>query len=493
MDVQYLDSEKAKTMIAELSEKMDGHLIEGRTYHSDITKNVHGSSGGTIYFYEDGMLHNYANYGKYAKEEFEEHIEKIENSDFSSLITFFPVHSKIKFTLKKGEPINAMQFTVFMLLEYIKDTIKNDNWGTDGTLIKLESLIHFRQEADELGMFVDSTLHFTNSIKSVDFIMESDAVKSIYYLLGEKLKRLYFIYQDGTITAQSYPAFEEYGLKLLTIDHIELEPAYKKRKAAFDNGKKIRHDFYNAIGKLDERVIFLRVGGFRDNSWPENSTSHNSCKMRVIYSEESTILITDGLSDVYMKARQDENVEYNGIGAEFYMEFHATIPYEVIHKHFAVALVNSVSQIAIGHTDFKKFIQNHGQTSIEFNEENVNLWVNRENSANHDFSSFLTTKFKKKNNFGVLLGLESKIVPQKIQLNLEEVLLISIKPIDKKWITKTKLASNKSEVVKESAEKIIKEFKENGEWNLVPLTYQKQYIQGEPNSSGVVLTPIFPF
>lgn len=483
-------------MIAELSEKMNQLLVEGRTYHSEVNKSQYGSSSGGVYFYEIEVLHNFNNFGKYTEDEIRDHTDAIEDINFTDLITFFPPYSKIKFTFKKDQPIKAERYTVQMLLESIKNKIEEDLklFGEDDeVLIKTKALVHFKVEADEIGMFVDSTFHYNNKISSFEFVTNSDDVLAMYHQLEGKIESLYFIYENSTIKAQSQPAFETHGLQPLTVSQIEVAPDYKLRKDAAEKCKSLRHDFFNSLGKLDERIIYLRVGGFRDHSWPENSTSHNSCKMRVIHAPESTILITDGLSDVYRDYKQDKNLEYNGIGAEFYIEFYGEIPYEIIHEHFAVALVNSTSQIAIGHGDFKKLMENYGETSVEFTEENIELWVNRENHANQDLSTFLPLDdFLKNDSFAVLLGLESKTVPQKLQLNLEEILLVSIKPVHKKWLSKTKLRSDKNDVAKEARLSIIKEFKDSGEWNLVPLTYQKEYIKNDSGTK-IVQVPLFPF
>lgn len=494
MTNEYLNSEEAQKMIAEVTEKMTPLLVEGRTYFSDITRNEHGSSGGNVSFSENGVIHRYGQTGNYSDDEFSEHVEAIEDTDFRYLIRFFPVHSKMKFTFRKGEPVQVKQYSVAMFLEDIKDSIENDHYTPEDKILKKELMINFQQEVDELGMFIDSTEYYENAMRSFDFMSGSSDLESIYHLLGRQLKRLYFKYENGAIEAQSEPAFEQHGLNLLTINSIEVEAEYKKRQNAFKEAQKLRHEFFRSLGTLDDRIIYLRVGGFRDHSWPENSTSHNSCKMRVIHTSETTILITDGLTDIYTTPHQDENLEYNGIGAEFYMEFYGQIPYEVIHKHFAMALINSVSQVALGHGEIKQLMLAKKYVSVEFTEENIELWVNRENHENHNCSSFLTPEgFLKDDCFGVMLGMESKIVPQRVQLNLEEVLMISIKPVDSMWLKASKLRSEDNEEAKAAREEIIKGWTERGEMNLVPLTYQKEYVQGAPESGGTMLAPLFPF
>lgn len=492
---EYLNSEKAQKMITELSEKMDGLLIAGRTYHSISYRDKYGSSGSGISFHENGKRYDYSHSGNYKEDEIKKHIDGLRECRYSDLITFFPVYSKIKFTFKKGERINAERYSIPMLLDDIKNETEHTasiHCGDDSTFIKAETLIHFKKEAGETALFIDATYHYNDKVKSFGHAITKD-ILPIYHQLGGTLRSLYFLCENGTIKVQSDPACEDVGFEPLMISHIELSPEYKKEKEIAAKAKKLRHDFFSSLGKLDERIIYLRIGGFRNHPWPENSTSHNSCKMRVIHAPESTILITDGLSDIYKDFYHGKNSQYNGIGAEFYMEFYGNIPYEVIHEHFAVALVNSVSQIAIAHGDFKVLIENHREISLEFTEENIELWINKENNANQDLSTFLVQdNFFMHGSFAVLLGMESQTVPQKLQMNLEEILLVSIKPVGKEWLSNTRLRSDDDEVAKEARQNIMREWKEKGEWNLLPLTYQKEYIKKDIESN-IVQVPVFPF
>lgn len=497
MKNEYLNSEEAQQIIVALSEKIAPLLVEGRTYHFEALKTAYGSSRGRIYFYENGIRHSSYYSEKYTPEEIIAHIIPIDACNLFKLSDFFPEHSKIKYTFKKGELINVEKYTIPMLLESIKEnTISTLRKLSDcddlASSYKAEALFHFKKEADEIGMFTDATYYYDDQISSFDHFGQKEDILSIYHQLEEKIERLYFIYENDTIKAKTDPAFETYGLEPLTIAQIELDPDYKKRKEASEECKKQRHAFFNSLGKLEDRIIYLRVDD-SNHSWPGSSSTHNSCTMRVIYAPESTILITDGLSDIYSNPDEDGDLEYNGIGAELYMEFHGAIPYEVIHEHFAVALINRTSQMAIGQGNFKPLMEDHGEAPIQFSEKSVELWVNKENNANQDLSSFLTPKdFIEEDGFVVLLGVASQTVPQKLQLNLEEILLVSIKPVSKKWQTATHLRNPDREAAKESIQSIVKEFKDKGEWNLVPLTYQDEYRKNDADLS-MTLTPIFPF
>ena len=71
--------------------------------------------------------------------------------------------------------------------------------------------------------------------------------------------------------------------------------------------------------------------------WPDDSTTRASAKLRVIHGKDSTILITDGLSDIYSNFNLDKKIKYNGIGAEFYIEFAGRIEFEDVCGHFLVS------------------------------------------------------------------------------------------------------------------------------------------------------------
>lgn len=502
MKPEDINMDKLNQIIDDLSLTIDPLLVAGRKYYSEITKNKHGSTGGMMFFVEKGIKYDFKNTGDYSSDEFKAHTNSIRNTtnggmEISSFIDLYPVHSKIRFTLEKGQKIKIERFDIPMLLEDIKTEIKESyhrNSDPENKYLRTEMLIELKIEADELGMFVDRTDYYTNKTESNNFTHVSDAITSIYYYLDEKLKRIYINIENDAIEVKTEPSFEKFGLAGIEEGNISLTDDYKKEKIAFEINVKNRYDFFNSLGKVDDRVIYLSVGGFRDFPWPEDSTSHNSSKMRVIYTKDTTILITDGLSNLYSGNSSEEQKKYCGIGLELYMEFHGKTPFEVIHKHFAMALINSVSQIALEHGNMKDLLLKHGTTTIEFKEDNINPWINRENHANHNLFSFITKdKFISRNKFGTLLGMESKNVPLKFTSNLEDVLLINIKPFDKIWLTKSKTQSSDKEKAKEARNNLVESFKSSGEWNSIPLTYQKEYITDDPSSGGTVISPFFPF
>jgi hypothetical protein len=500
------EKEKLKEITESVMERIDALLVEGRRYVTDIKTSSYGYSGGIINFYEDDVLITVMNCEKLNKcsnSDFEKHTEPIEDivgDVFMKLKSIYPADTKIDINFEKGGEFNVIALGITELIYDLKNGIEQSFTAQEakenGEEYRTEAVIRFRQEADELGSFIECTEWVNNTPSSYDFFEPDDneIVKSIYSKLEDKPESLYISYRDNKIEIQSEPAMEQYGMKKQTIFDIELEPEFKKRKDSHNEAVKMRHDLFRSIGDMDERVLYLRIGGFRDHSWPEDSTTHSSAKMRVIYTDNSTILITDGLTDVYSKESLDENLEYNGLGVEFYMEFCGKVPFKIIHEHFAMALINTTSQIAIQHQTFKDFMLRNNHTTIEFRDDNIELWINKENHANHNADSFLVKdRFYNNDSFAVMLGTESKNVPKSAKLNNEEILFVNIKPVDSKWLTADKLRNSDNSKAAAAREAIIKEFKDTDEWNLVPVTYHDKYIESAPESDGIVTGSLFPF
>ncbi len=492
--------EKLKEITGSVMEKIDALLVEGRRYVTDIKTDSYGYSGGGINFYEGGELITRFKPGKYSKDEFIDHTKSIKDGVRNVLMdlkSIYPADTKIDISFEKGGEFKVKALGVTELIEDLKKEIEQSRRANtakeNGEEYRVEAVIRFRQEAGELAMFVDSTEWMGDKPISSDGFKKS-FIEPIYSKLEEKPESFYISYCDNKIEIQSEPAMEQYGMKKQTIFDIELEPEFKKRKDSHNEAVKMRHDLFRSIGDMDERVLYLRIGGFRDHSWPEDSTTHSSAKMRVIYTHNSTILITDGLTDVYSKESLDKNLEYNGLGVEFYMEFCGKVPFKIIHEHFAMALINTTSQIAIQHQTFKDFMLRNNHTTIEFRDDNIELWINKENHANHNADSFLVKdRFYNNDSFAVMLGTESKNVPKSAKLNNEEVLFVNIKPVDSKWLTADKLRNSDNSKAAAAREAIIKEFKDTDEWNLVPVTYHDKYIESAPESDGIVTGSLFPF
>ncbi len=492
-----MQTQEHSELLKQAGEALNAILKEGRTYYQEKIKTRYGSQGGSIYFVENGTRYDYSNQDEAMKEEVQAIDDKLDSLareiNPEALFMTQPPFTKVQFIFQKHQPVVFKVMTVADLLEDLKHHLLRNYSARlkEGDEFEyMESLIRFEPQADEIGMFIDTSLKTKNTLRSLASLNDDSALDCLYAALGKQLQRLYLKVENGMLTAQSEPAFAEWNLANIQTQSIALEPAYKQSKDDFLEAQTLRHEHYRSFGKLDEQLIYLNVGGFRSIKWPENSHSHISEIMRVIYTADSTVLITDGMSDVYLGKKDHE--QYNGTGLEFYVEFEGHVPFDTVKDHFCLALMNSVSQIALKHGDFKKLMENLSYVTIEFNEGNVELWVVRENGSNKDIKTFFEDKHYKGDKFGTLLGMESAHIPKSMKLNKEEVLLVNVKPFGQEWLKPAKLKSKSDEVQVKTRLDMMEKFRASGEANKIPVTYNKSGKSKHPDKPGIVETSILP-
>ncbi len=471
-------------LMQRISAHLDPHLKDGRTYHQDFYKSEYGSSGGSVFLRHEGNDYTPWHAEQNPEDLITQGLKELDevigdmrgNLDISDLYYGLPADTKVRFTYTKGQPMQMLVMEVPHLLADLKQEIKADalRYTTDNPeFISAEAIIQFEKQARELGVYTDETTVLSTRTRSGSSPADTNLVKCLYKALGG-VEKFYYKLDGDAFVVQSKPGFPELGIPQLdpASETIELDPDYKKRKDAQAEAIRLRTDFYKTLGTVLSVPIYLSVGGFRSNSWPEGSHYHTSEVLRVIYTKDSTIVITDGLSDVYTSERSDANLEYNGIGAEMYIEFDGHISYDEIYKHFCVALLNSVTQIAIEHGDFKALIDKNEHLTIEFKEDNVELWcIKGMMGASNGISTFFRHGQYAPDDFGAFINMPSKNVPAKLQLNLEEILLVNVKPFSNEWLTSYKLRSEDEEVKKQVRLDMMAEFEASGESNRIPLTY----------------------
>jgi uncharacterized protein YjbI with pentapeptide repeats len=491
-----LSSEQSELM-QRISAHLDPHLKEGRTYHQEIYKSEHGSSGGSVFLMYEGKSYTQFNERQNPDNPITAGLKAVDtvirdmrgNLNVSDLYRNLPADTKIRLTYTKGQPMEMLVLEVPHLIADLKKEIKEDALryaSDDSEFVKSEAIIRFLKQEDELGVYTDQTTVLSTETTSDSSPADTNLIRCLHKALGG-IEKLYYKLEDDVLTLQSEPAFPEFAIEKLDAanENIELEPEYKKRKDAQQEAIQIRTAFYNTLGTVLPVPIYLSVGGFRSNSWPEGSHYHTSEVLRVIYTKDSTIVITDGLSDVYSSSSSDVNLEYNGIGAEMYIEFDGHITYGDIRKHFCVALLNSVTQIAIEHGDFKALINNNDHLTIEFREENVELWcVKGDMRASNGIGTFFRPGQYAGDDFGAFINMPSKSVPAKLRLNQEEILLVNVKPFTNEWLTSYKLRTEEGEEAKKQVRlEMMEKFEASGEGNRIPLTYVEE---GADNTLGEI-------
>jgi len=465
-----------------IGEAYSPYLETGKSYHKDVTKSTYGAQSSGIFYTKDGIKYNHSTKlsekeRKKLNKELSELGDKIDalrgSADLWDLYSDLPGNTKVRFTFVKDQPVTMQIYGVAELISGIKEELleKTMRVTDQGAFKKATGMGDFVEQADEINIAGNYSVAFENKTFSRDSFYGL-GIDLLNTALGDQLQRIWFHLEDDKLTVQTEPAFPEHGLYAIEDASVDLDPAFAKRKEATAEAIRLRHAFFNSLGTLHDEILYLNIGGFRDHNWPGYLSGTIAAKFRVIYTENTTIVITDGLSDIYADEREDKELQYNGTGAEYYLEFDSVVPFYKVRDHYALALLNSVTQVALGHGKFKELIEKFESLTLQFNTADVETWVIRDNDANNEPTTFFnSSQFDAKKPFGTLLTLGSKNLPKHIRLNIEEIALISVKPFGKEWFGKDKL-SNPDEAVKTATRMdMIKTFEEDGSFHTIPVSY----------------------
>lgn len=476
-----MDATKLELMRT-IGEAYSPYLETGKSYHKDVIKSSYGSQSSGMFYTKDGIKYNH-NTQLSEKEqkalnkelrELRDNINGLRGTvNLDELYYDLPGNTKVRFTFVKDQPVAMQVYGVAELILDLKEELleKTMRVTDQGAFKKAVGMGEFVAQADEINVVGNYSVAFENKTFSRDsfYGLGLDLLNTA---LEEQLQRIWFRLEDDTITVQTEPAFPEHDLHPIADASVDLDPAYAKRKEATAEAIRLRHEFFKSLGTLHDEILYLNIGGFRDHNWPGYTSGSIAAKFRVIYTENSTIVITDGLSDIYADEHQDKEMQYNGTGAEYYLEFDSVLPFYKVRDHYALALLNSVTQVALGHGKFKDLIEKFESLTLQFTDADVETWVIRDNDSNDKANTFFNkTQYDGKKPFGTLLTIGSKNLPKHIRLNIEDVALISVKPFGKEWFTKDKLLHS-DEAVKTAARiNMIKTFEEDGSFNTIPLSY----------------------
>ena len=196
-----------------------------------------------------------------------------------------------------------------------------------------------------------------------------------------------------------------------------------------------RSAFWNNIGKLDPYVLshVINPSFMGGPTWPSLRQA-----FVIIDTPESTIIASDGLSDPYDDYDSNpENQTYNGLGFEVYVESPEKMTdHEVIKKSWQFALVYQMSQFAASNANIINMLKEYTYISTELYDVPVP-------------EEFLNEAGR----VGILLGLESKMVPKNLELSIENILMVNIKLLT---VAETKyIVKNGEEARNEIAKKIL--------------------------------------
>lgn len=458
------------------------YLETKKTYHIDVTKDTYGGQQSGIYYIKDGKKYSpYTNLPPEDKQKLNKELSELNNAiwelrdtaDLGDLYDDLPGDTQVRFTFIKDEPAAMQVYGVAELIAMLKEQLleKTERVTDQGCFKKAAGIANFIEQADNTNIEGEYSLEFENKTFTLNSFY-GFGIDLLNTALGGQLQRIWFHLENDTLTVQTEPAFPEYDLHLIEDASVNLDPAYAKRKEAGAEAIRLRHEFFRSIGTLHDEVLYLNIGGFRDHNWPGYTSGTIAAKFRVIYTENTTIITTDGLSDVYANEQQDKELDYNGAGAEYYIEFDSIVSFHTVKNHFMMALLNSVTQIALRHGKFKDLIENLGSLTLQFNNSDVETWVIKDNNANNEADTFFnSSQYSSNELFGALLTMGTKNLPKKLRLNIENIVLISVKPFGKEWFGSDKLTHPDEKVKTAARMAMIKGFEEDGSYNTIPVSY----------------------
>lgn len=473
---------KKQELMRTIGEAYSPYLETGKTYHIEATKGTYGGQQSGIYYIKDGKKYSpYTNLPEEEKQKLNEELRTLKKAigelssvpDLWDLYDDLPGNTQIRFTFIKDEPAAMQVYGVVELIAMLKEKLleEAENVTDQGTFKRATGIATLTEQADKTSIVGEYSMEFDNKTFTLNSFYGL-GIDLLNTALEEQLQRIWFHFENDILTVQTEPAFPEHGLQAIENASINLDPAYAKRKEASDETIRLRHEFFRSIGTLHDEVLYLNIGGFRDHNWPGYVSGTIAAKFRVIYTENTTIVITDGLSDIYADEHQDKELAYNGTGAEYYFEFDSIVPFYKVRDHYMMAVLNSVTQVALGHGEFKGLMNKFGSLTLQFNSANVETWVIKNNDANNDADTFFnSSQYSSDEPFGTLLTMGTKNLPEKLKLNIEEIVLVSVKPFGKEWFSSDKLLHPDEEVKTAARMAIIKSFEEDGSYNTIPVSY----------------------
>ena len=316
------------------------------------------------------------------------------------------VNGKTCFYFRKGEPARIHDYTLDDTIAGIIEEIRAELVSAGLKRICARCFYSFDTEHNYL-----ETAEKTDSIsaagersvrKTRPYTGFSSDCSVVYYLSGCRLKELCFTVTADTAETSSNPCIN--GWAEIPEDAPDLK-AFERRTAAVREGRRLRETAYASFGEMEHDVFapLLSPQFTGGQPWPAGRP-----QFRCIHTPDSTVLISDGISDCFEDEDRDEKLQYNGYGAEFYMEFPGHHSFSDFTGHYSLAVLGQVCNVAIGHGGIAELLDERGALSIQLSGiELPDLWLDGGR------------------NCGVLLHQASEAVPDSIQLNIEEAKLIS--------------------------------------------------------------------
>lgn len=180
------------------------------------------------------------------------------------------------------------------------------------------------------------------------------------------------------------------------------------REAAIQNAISLRHAAYGNFGEMNAEVLERgsETGHAASHTWPAHPSQY-----RLIHTPDTTVIITDGLSDPFREPARDLDLEFNGFSLELYAEFQGRHSLEELDGHYCFNMLGQVCNAVTGLGNFSEVMDQYGYVGL-------NLYGG---------GAFPEAYNGPHGVFGVFVGGKSAAVPHEITLNLEKVRLVSVR------------------------------------------------------------------
>ncbi len=194
----------------------------------------------------------------------------------------------------------------------------------------------------------------------------------------------------------------------------------------------LRREALRTIGELSDKIIKrTEIGNEMTGDWENVYVRGDFGQFRIIYTEKSTILISEGVSNILYFSRVSKDAYDRG--QEFYIEFEGRIPAEDFDFHFLLAFLNKTIQETLRMNGLLKKLD-------EYNQWPLTLIIDKD--VDYDFLFGGETSYmynyigvgEEDNQIGALLGIKSQNVPEYIMVGDRKVHLIGVKPYGNLWL-----------------------------------------------------------
>jgi hypothetical protein len=320
------------------------------------------------------------------------------------------VHGKSVFYFRRGEDAVFKDFT---LEDAIEDVIVNTRRAMiKNGIQKVQTCCGFYLDDDFLNTDCRTSRFNADDVETINsgaYTGMYEECEVIYRKLGNGLREILFEITENSCEIYSNPPQSDRGWKEISSDSFQISKKLAERHDAIKESIKLREEAYRKIGRIDDTVFApiispIFMGGC---SWPGGRPQY-----RLIQTAKSTLIITDGISNCFENEKIDAELQYNGYGVEFYMEFKGELDFADFQGHYSHAILGQVSQSAIRHGKFVDLFNKFGPISIQLS------------------GIDLPKKYiDKEGNCGVLMLVPSENVPSEIKLNKENVLLVGCRLI----------------------------------------------------------------